>query len=131
MTMRVTIRGKTYESVKSAARAMGVKPCSIYSALERGEINNVGNGRGNHPNKRHNGGRKKVPVAIGGYNFPSIAAAARALGYDPQTLGNVLRRGKEKSRANVLRAAMALRAREEMEEAMRRKVASGSDRREK
>lgn len=39
------IRGRIYPSVRAASKALGVRPRTIYSAMERGTLDKVGLGR--------------------------------------------------------------------------------------
>jgi len=68
--MIVEIRGQRFPTVRAAAEAMNVTEEAVYSALARGRMDMVGLGT-----------TKKRPVTIEGVHFPTMAAAARALGY--------------------------------------------------
>jgi hypothetical protein len=109
--MQVMIRGKLYKSVKTAARAIKVKPCTIYSALHRGTLDTVGLGTGKgRPVTR---GGKPKPFTIGPLKFDNLRAASVALGYEKNTLSSILRRRGEKAQGELLRRAMALAAERE------------------
>jgi hypothetical protein len=60
---------------------------SIKKYLPRAEKSN--------PRRPHHGGRPKKPVVIGGFEWPSIADAARALDYDHRNLAKVLKKPKD------------------------------------
>ncbi len=100
--------GKIYGSVRSCARAKGVKVASVYCALSRGNLATLGHGKGNRTANR--GGRAARPVTVGPVTFPSMKALSRALGRDPSYVRQTLARGKELARANLLRDAMAYAA---------------------
>ena len=68
--MIVQIRDQKFLTVRAAATAMNVTEAAIYSALFRGGMDMVGLGT-----------TKKRPVTIEGVHFPTMAAAARALGF--------------------------------------------------
>jgi hypothetical protein len=68
--MIVEIRGQRFPTVRAAAEAMNVTEEAVYSALARGRMDMVGLGT-----------TKKRPVTIEGVHFPTMAAAARALGF--------------------------------------------------
>ena len=68
--MIVEIRGQRFPTVRAAAAAMDVTEEAIYSALARGRMDMVGLGT-----------TKKRPVTIEGVHFPTMAAAAKALGF--------------------------------------------------
>ena len=65
----VTIRGVTYESHRDAAEALGVHFSAISKAKSRGYLDTVG---------LHND--RSIPVVVDDVHYPSISAAARALG---------------------------------------------------
>lgn len=68
--MIVQIRDQKFLTVRAAAAAMNVTEEAIYSALARGRMDMVGLGT-----------TKKRPVTIDGVHFPTMAAAAKALGF--------------------------------------------------
>ena len=70
--MIVQIRDQKFLTVRAAATAMNVTEAAIYSALFRGGMDMVGLGT-----------TKKRPVTIEGVHFPTMAAAAKALGFSP------------------------------------------------
>lgn len=104
--MKIQIGKKVYSSVERAARAKGVAPGTIYSALHRGTLENVGQGQGKAPAKTHNGGREKKPLQIGPVAFPSQMAAAKALGYHPSSLSKIRAQGKNQSKQELLARAI-------------------------
>lgn len=120
--MRVTIRGKTYENAKVAAKALKVKPCTIYSALHRGTLDTIGLGTG-AGRKVTRGGKPKA-FTIGPMKFESLRAASRLLGYEQNTLSSILRRGGERARGELLRRVMAFTAQRE-NVAMREHMTAG------
>lgn len=67
----VTIRGVTYPSQKAAAEALGVDRSAVTLAKRHGRLKYVGTGTGS---------TRKISCRIGEYDFPSLVAAARALG---------------------------------------------------
>lgn len=75
--MFVEIRGVIYPSGRAAARALGVCPRTLYTALDQGRTATVG---------LYGKAGKPIPVTIQGKNYPSIAAAGRALGMNPDRL---------------------------------------------
>lgn len=75
--MRVTIRGKTYDSVAAAAKKFGVSLSRIYEAACRDNLDTVGTGRSRRGSRAPRAGK---PVHIGTLSFPSQRAAAIALG---------------------------------------------------
>lgn len=122
--MTIKIRGKLYPNAKVAAKAVGVKVCTIYSALHRGTLETVGLGTGNCK-KVPRGGTPK-PIKIGDMQFPSLAAAAVYLGYEKKSLSKILRHGKQRSKENIMRRFLAKKA--ELEnQAMRERTFSGWD----
>ena len=98
--MRVTIRDVTYETAQEAADALGVKRCTVYSALHRGTTDTLGLGTGARKVKK--GGIPKK-VSLGAMQFDSLAEASAYLGYKKKTLSSILRRGKATARQNVMR----------------------------
>lgn len=75
-------RGVVYPSQRALARHLGVHDATVYSALRRGTVDNIGAGRG--PAKR--------PCELDGVTYPSIRAAARALGVNPGAIHRRLAR---------------------------------------
>ena len=70
------IRGVDYPSISEAARQLKLNPSTIYAALEKGSLEQVGMLR-----------RNKRPCTINGVDYPSLSAAGRVLGITPQSLG--------------------------------------------
>ena len=77
--MIVEIRGQRFSTVRAAAAAMDVTEEAIYSALARGRMDMVGLGT-----------TKKRPVTIEGVHFPTMAAAARTLGFSSSHFKRVI-----------------------------------------
>lgn len=77
----VIIRGTRYRSGKAAARALGVAPSTISTAIRRGKLDTVGLGRGCSSQR---------PVKVGGILYPSCLDAARALGVTAGQMSNFL-----------------------------------------
>ena len=77
--MIVEIRGQRFPTVRAAAAAMDVTEEAIYSALARGRMDMVGLGT-----------TKKRPVTIEGVHFPTMAAAARTLGFSSSHFKRVI-----------------------------------------
>ena len=77
--MIVEIRGQRFPTVRAAAAAMNVTEEAIYSALARGRMDMVGLGT-----------TKKRPVTIEGVHFPTMAAAAKALGFSSSHFKRVI-----------------------------------------
>lgn len=89
--MSIDTGEQTYINVFEAAANLSIAPSTIYSALTRGNLSTIGKGRGYKPpgNPNYGGGRSK-PITLGAHTFPSIAAAARAIGWPPKRLHKVL-----------------------------------------
>jgi len=77
--MLIRVRGVTYPNVRQAAQSLKVTEAAVYSALFRGNIELLGLGN-----------TKRKPVEVEGLSFPSIAAAARALGLSEKYLRKVI-----------------------------------------
>jgi hypothetical protein len=92
--MRVEVRGVIYGSVKECADALGVSIKTVYSALDRGSIDNVGSGV-------YRGGRARCPVEICGHRWPSYSACARDLGETPAMVRHAITKGSIKGRARL------------------------------
>lgn len=89
--LSVTVRGKTYATVKDAAKALKVKPNTVYSALHHGRIDMVGMGKGNH--KAHRAPYiKPVALKVSGVDFCSMRALSLWLGRSDKYVSNVLRK---------------------------------------
>jgi hypothetical protein len=94
--MLIKIRGVTYPNVRAAAEANDVRIDAIYSALNRGRIDEVGKGK-----------CRKKQITLNGFTFPSISAASVALGFGRTYLGKALTNGSEISRTKVENAIKA------------------------
>lgn len=90
--MPVFVGGKHFASAHEAATHFGVSVSHIYVTLCRGNPDTVGKGKGYKPpgNPNYGGGRSKR-LKLGRHTFPSVAAAARAMGWLPDRLERVLR----------------------------------------
>lgn len=122
--MKVRIKNHVYPCVKAAAKAKGVSTSTIYAAMERGTIDNVGAGQGRSETKNHNGGRKPKPVTIGPVTFASRAEASRVLGYGTQRgVGHVLNNGKKKAKEGLMLRVLAYHA--SMERCSRNETGGG------
>jgi hypothetical protein len=75
----IRVRGETYPSARSAARALGFKPHTILRALDKGTLDMVGQYYAGHFDDVY---------------YPSKAAAARAIGVSEQIFTQRIRRGK-------------------------------------
>ena len=117
--MPVKIRGKVYKNAGAAAKALGVKRSTIYSALYRNTLDTVGLGTGKHK-KNPRGGRPR-PVKIGDMQFPTLRAASVYLGYQERSLSRILARGGARSKANIMRRFLEQKARVE-NQAMRARM---------
>lgn len=104
--MPVKIRGRVYSSAREAAKKLGVKPITVWTALKRGRPDSVGLGPGHRPPASRKGGREKIPVAIGPLRYESIAAAARDLGYDKRNLWSILNGRRPSEMPGLLARAM-------------------------
>nr|WP_296429704.1 hypothetical protein [Roseovarius sp. BRH_c41] len=82
----ITIRGVTYASAAAAARAFGVTRAAVYAARDLGRLDAVGIGSGN-------AGARCRPVVICGLSFPSITAAAQAVGADKKYISHRIATG--------------------------------------
>jgi len=104
--MAICIRGREFENAEAAARAFKVTKGAIYTALHRGSIDRIG-----LPPRC--GLPRAQEFVIGPLRYPSKRSASIALGFAPEYVSNVLRNGGPDARASLLRAAMALAARQE------------------
>jgi spermidine/putrescine-binding protein len=100
--MIVQIRDQKFPTVRAAATAMNVTEAAIYSALFRGGMDMVGLGT-----------TKKRPVTIEGVHFPTMAAAAKALGFSPSHFKRLINSTNPATMERVKAAAM--RYKESME----------------
>lgn len=109
--MRVSVRGKTYDSVEEAAKANNVAVASVYCALTRGNIERLGLGV-DYEARKTKGGKPPKPVSVCGIKFESMAELARAIGREPKKLRQSLRRGNT-AKMRIVRAVMKLVAERE------------------
>jgi hypothetical protein len=76
----VTVRGKTYPSVRAAAQAEGVAPRTCYRHLRAyGHLDLLGRVENRPPDR-------SKPVVVAGVRYPSITTAAKVLGWAPKTV---------------------------------------------
>lgn len=116
--MSVTIRGVTYPDAQTAARALKVKPATVYCALCRGDIERVGLGV-NYRQRATKGGRPPKPVTVAGRSFASMADLARAIGRDPRSVRLSLRAGST-ARQRIILAVIQITAAQDQAEFKRR-----------
>lgn len=124
--MRVTIRGKTYETVRDAARCLKVKKDTIYTALKKDRVDRVGIGQGKGSRPNWKGGRPKRPVVIAGMHFESMASAARYIGKPRQYVAQCFNARGEESKENLRILVMQTKAKEDMAAWVARKNSEGS-----
>ena len=92
--MSVIIRGTVYSSADEAAKALGVKRNTVYAAIFKGRVDNVGIGTGKHSSYRKpNYAPKSVSVA--GVNFKSLQELSLWLGHSKQYASNKIRRNEK------------------------------------
>ena len=102
MACTAVVRGQTFPSLKAAAKHFGRSEKQVQRHLDKhGHLDYLGLPV---PYTRPD---KCKPVSIGGLNFPSRVAAAKALGLDPKTLRNAEQ--NPSSYQTVLAAAMRYR----------------------
>lgn len=117
--MRVEVRGKTYETVAEASKALNIRKSTIYNAICKGRTDGLGMGKGNHRNKR--GGTSK-PFSIGGMTFASRREASLKLGFNFYYISSAYSTKRKSALEKIAMAAMELSARNErkaMKEAQR------------
>ena len=97
----ITVRGVRYESTSAAARALGVSKVYLRRARRRGRLDGVGCGKGNLldgsprvPPAAGRPGPRSIPCTVKGVDYPSRAAAARALGISPRAVTAALAEGR-------------------------------------
>lgn len=106
--MSVVIRGVRYETVDEAAKKLKVSKAAVYSGLHRNRADRIGLGTGQK--RPTNKGGKPKPITIGGITFPTLRAASLYLGYEMNSLSNVLRRGGAKAKADLMRRILEKQA---------------------
>lgn len=106
--IRVTIRGVTYPTVAAAAKALKVKPNTIYVALHKGRIDKVGLGCGKVVAYRHPQIPPK-PIKVGGLDFPSLQALSLWLGRSKQYASNKLKRHPDTGLTDLTQEVLAKR----------------------
>ena len=80
----IRIRGVDYPSVQEAARQIGVNPCTIYVALDKGTLENCGISF-----------KAKRVCTFDGVEYPSLVAAGMALGVTSQAIWQRLENRKK------------------------------------
>jgi hypothetical protein len=112
--MKIHVRGKTYDSVREASEKLRVAPNTIYAALHRGTIDNVGRGQGRAPKESpRRGGRPPKPFAMGGVIWGSMSEASLALGKSKTYVAVTLKRGGPVAKGRLLQLVMQYKARQE------------------
>lgn len=101
--MRVRIRGRDFETVDEAARALKCSRGTIWQQVWRGNPDAAGLGKARQPANAR-------PVTIGPLRFASMAEASRELGFSRAYMSNVMRRGSKPGMQNLVAAAMRLAA---------------------
>ena len=109
--MPVRIRGVDYPTAADAAKALGVKQATIYSALYRNTLDTVGTGSGRL--KKNARGGKPRPIVLGTMKFRTIQEASLFLGYEKRSLSKILRVGGDHARQNVMRRLLEKTAQQE------------------
>jgi hypothetical protein len=77
--MIIKVRGVIYPSVAATSKALGISSAAVYSALNRGDMEQLGLGT-----------TRKHAVVVEGIAFASIGAASRALGFSRSYLRTIL-----------------------------------------
>lgn len=109
--MRVSVRGKVYESVKEAADAFGMTINGVYSAIQQGKTDLIGLGK-----------TQPRSITLAGVHFKSWKTASIALGFGKHYISDAMRTGSTKMQARIEFAAQRYASRLEMDEA---RAASG------
>jgi len=78
----VRVRGVDFESVKACAAHFGISVHTIYAALNEGNADSIGLGKG----------RNKA-ITIGGIDFPSMQDASFFVGRSRSYVSSILKRG--------------------------------------
>jgi hypothetical protein len=100
--MPVQIAGLRFESAQAAADHFKVKVMTVYSAISDGDPDRIA-----RP-PRYNPARSRK-VKIGCLTFPSMAQAARELGFENREfVSKALKHGSRRGRQRILAAAMKL-----------------------
>lgn len=98
--MPVCVRGKNFDSIVECAAHFGISTVSVWQSIDAGRADFIGTGKARPGNKQ---GRPKE-ITLGGVTYPSVNAAAHALGY---SRGNALRRALRVRPERVYARAMA------------------------
>jgi hypothetical protein len=109
--MRVSVRGKVYETVKEAADALGMTINGVYSAVQTGKTDKLGLGA-----------TQPRAITLAGIHFKSWKTASIALGFGKHYISDAMRTGSARMQARIEFAAQRYAARLEMDEA---RTASG------
>lgn len=105
--MKLCIRGVHYADVNECAKALGVKPITVYSALSKGREQFLGTGRGRSKGFKPTSVAK--PIELGGMKFRSHRQLSIFLGQCPQYVSGALANG----RYHLIIAKMMKRLREQ------------------
>lgn len=89
------MRGRVYDTVQEAARALGVSPSTVKWAVQRGTTDRIGQGSGKYPRSSDMGARAGMPqpkkVSIGGREWESLSQLSRWMGYQSRWASGVIR----------------------------------------
>jgi hypothetical protein len=84
------VRGVVFPSQRAVAAAFGVSEATVSVMVAKGRADDIGRGSGS----AHGRGGGRCPVMIRGSAYPSITAAARALGVATRTVALALDSGR-------------------------------------
>lgn len=100
--MPVLIAGQRFENAQAAADHFQVQVMTVYSAISDGDPDRIA-----RP-PRYNPARSRQ-ITIGSLTFPSMAQAARELGFkNREFVSKALKQGSGRGRQRILAAAMKL-----------------------
>lgn len=102
MTYPVSIRGQVFESCAHAAAHFGRSPSTVRSLVARGRADHLATRTGPKGTPPHN----RKAFRVGPHEWPSIAAAARALGY--RSLSHFRRILREGHHERIIARAMQI-----------------------
>ena len=85
----IVIRGVYYNSIREAARELGITRQAVSAGLDGGYIDRVGLGQGN---------AKRKPIRINGIEYRSIVEASDNLGWNYNSLKKLLRNARRLER---------------------------------
>lgn len=101
----VIIGGQHYDSIRLAAKALGVDPTVVVYHLDRyGHAERAGKGQKGHKTGRTPPNARQV--VVGGRRYPSMSAAARDLGVSLSTVSNWLQGRYRNTAEALMNAAM-------------------------